>query len=86
MDRADLARPVGEVAPPQNMKSLDLVAWAWPTEVMLVTCYTLTAPAFLTTDWYELFLRALPLLTALIVGQGAAAYFGKAQPPGGGSA
>ena len=60
------------------MKSLDVVAWAWPAEVAVVTAYTLAAPAFVPLPYYQVFVGALPLLTALIAAQGGAAFWGKA--------
>lgn len=63
----------------RQMKSLDLIAWCWPCEVAVVVSYALAAPAFMSVDWYSKFIQALPLLTALIAGQAACAYFGKAE-------
>jgi hypothetical protein len=60
------------------VKSLDIIAWAWPMEVAFLVVYAVASPAFLSIAWYDKFLAALPLLTALIAGQGAVAYFGKA--------
>lgn len=61
------------------MRSLDLIAWAWPCEVAALVAYACAAAPIMPVDRYELFLRALPLLTALIGGQAACAYFGKAE-------
>ena len=61
------------------MKSLDLIAWAWPLEVAALVAYACAAAPLLPVDRYELFLKALPLLTVLIGAQGGAAYFGKAE-------
>lgn len=61
------------------MKSIEVVAWAWPVEVAVIVAYALGAPLFLSTVQYDQFVRTLPLLTALIGTQSAVAYFGKKQ-------
>ena len=61
------------------MKSLDLIAWAWPIEVAVLVALGVSGLFYLPLERYEQFLRSLPLLTALIAAQGGAAYFGKAE-------
>lgn len=61
------------------MKSLDLIAWGWPLEVAFLVAFSALGAALMPSVRYELYLRALPMLAALIGAQGGAVYFGKRQ-------
>lgn len=61
------------------MKSLDLVAWGWPLEVAFLVVFSAIGSALLPSERFELFLRALPVLSGMIAAQAGAAYFGKRQ-------